>query len=92
MPGCVIDLDAHVDSDGGIYDPKILGQNCLVSGPVISDQGSESAPCSMTMAKTAKHGVLRCLRVDFWDVFWVYFMASPLDLGGQMGLVWAWVT
>lgn len=23
MPGCVIDIDAYVDSDGGIYDSKI---------------------------------------------------------------------
>lgn len=44
------------------------------------------------MAKRAKY-VLRCYTYQLLGcVFWVYFVASSLDLGGAGKWVWVWVT
>lgn len=89
MPGCVIDIDAHVDSDWGRlrFQDFERSRLCFVlSGLVISDHGSEYC----NMAKTAKY-VLRCYTCQLLGcVFWVYFVASPLDWGkgGDGFLVW----
>lgn len=79
MPGCVIDIDAHVDSDWGRirFQDFERSRLCFVlSGLVISDHG-----------KTAKY-VLRCYTCQLLGcVFWVYFVASPLDWGKGGGWV-----